>query len=175
MLPAAEPEGPRTEPEPDNPNPQVEPESVAEIAQPVGGIAQPAADYGIMDFEQMVKLWPAVVEMVRGGNAMLAVLLDGARPVAVSESELVISFPAEAEFYKRKAEQDEHRRATMEAVRNVTGVSVAMRYELAEASEEADGGLLSEREPLSADELVQRFVDEFGAEEIPDTDQEAGD
>jgi hypothetical protein len=126
-----------------------------------------------MELGEIVKLWPAVVEMVRGANAMLAVLLDGARPVAVNENELVISFPAEAEFYKRKAEQDEHRRATMDAVRNVTGMTLAMRYELAEAGEHNGAELISEPEPLSADELVQRFVDEFGAEEIQDTDQEA--
>ncbi len=148
------------------PNPQVEPET-----EPA--IAQPAVVSGLMPLSEMVKLWPAVVEMVRGANAMLAVLLDGARPIAVNESELVISFPAEAEFYKRKAEQDEHRRATMDAVRNVTGMSLAMRYELADAGDDAGAELITEPEPLSADELVQRFVDEFGAEEIHDTDQEA--
>jgi len=104
---------------------------------------------------------------------MLAVLLDGARPVSVNERELVLSFPAEAEFYKRKAEQDEHRRATLEALRNVTGSTLSLRYELAEAGSEPEEVLMAAPEPLSADELVQRFVDEFGAQEIPDTDEEA--
>ena len=151
-------------PEPE-PQPEVETfsEHDAEIPGPVGDL----------EITQVASLWPAVVEMVRGGNAMLAVLLDGARPVSVNERELVLSFPAEAEFYKRKAEQEEHRRATMDAVRNVTGVSVGLRYELAEAGTEPEEELMAPPEPLSAEELVQRFVDEFGAQEITDTDEEA--
>ncbi len=52
----------------------------------------------------------------------------------------MLAFPAEAAFYKRKAEQDDYRRATAEAVRNVTGTALALRYELSEARTEADGG-----------------------------------
>jgi hypothetical protein len=130
----------------------------------VAAIARPAVDFAVMDLGQIASLWPAVVEMVRGGNAMLAVLLDGAEPASLNDNELVLVFPAEAEFYKRKAEQDEHRKAT--------GVSLALRYELAEAGAEPAPELLREPEPLSADELVARFVEEFGAEEIPDTEEE---
>ena len=64
---------------------------------------------------------------------MLGVLLEGASRRAVTERELVLSFPAEAAFYKRKAEQDDYRRATAEAVRNVTGSTLTLRYELSEA------------------------------------------
>ncbi len=125
------------------------------------------------DLQDMARMWPAVVELVRGGNAMLGVILESARPSAVTERELVVSFPAEAAFYKRKAEQDDYRRATAEAVRNATGLSLALRFELAEAS-----GQAGEEEPpptvtpMSDEELVQRFVDEFGAEEILQDDQE---
>jgi DNA polymerase-3 subunit gamma/tau len=167
-APPAVREAPTTPPEHDeaaDPDPQLEPEIVAEIARP-------AADFAVMGLEQIASLWPAVVEMVRGGNAMLAVLLDGAEPASLNDNELVLVFPAEAEFYKRKAEQDEHRKATAEALRNVTGVSLALRYELAEAGAESAPELLREPEPLSADELVARFVEEFGAEEIPDTEEE---
>jgi DNA polymerase-3 subunit gamma/tau len=146
-------------------NSRPEPEIVPEIARP-------AADFAAMDLRQIASLWPAVVEMVRGGNAMLAVLLDGAEPASLTDDELVLVFPAEAEFYKRKAEQDEHRKATAEALRNVTGVSLGLRYELAEAGAEPAPERIREPEPLSADELVARFVEEFGAEEIPDTEEE---
>lgn len=118
-------------------------------------------------------MWPAVVELVRGGNAMLGVLLESARPASVSERELVLSFPAEAAFYKRKAEQDDYRRTTAEAVRNVTGMALTLRYELAEAPLAADGGeAVAAPKPLSDEELVQRFMDEFGAEEILEDDPE---
>jgi DNA polymerase-3 subunit gamma/tau len=127
------------------------------------------------DVDDMRRMWPAVVELVRGGNAMLGVLLEGARPMAVTERELVLSFPAEAAFYKRKAEQDDYRRATAEAVRNVTGVALALRYELSEATPEplaGESGARDEVTPMSDDELVRKFVEEFGAEEIVQDDQE---
>lgn len=133
-----------------------------------------APDVGVhTDVEDMTRMWPAVVELVRGGNAMLGVLLESARPTSVTERELVLSFPAEAAFYKRKAEQDDYRRTTAEAVRNVTGMGLALRYELAEAPlEPVDAEPEVEMKPMSDDELVQRFVEEFGAEEILDDDPE---
>ncbi len=118
-------------------------------------------------------MWPAVVELVRGANAMLGVILEGARPSAVTERELVLSFPAEAAFYKRKAEQDDYRRATADAVRNVTGATLALRFELSEAQAEgAEEVPELTVTPMSDEELVQRFVDEFGAEEIVQDDQQ---
>jgi DNA polymerase-3 subunit gamma/tau len=123
--------------------------------------------------EEISRMWPAVVELVRGGNAMLGVLLDSARPTAVTERELVLSFPSEAAFYKRKAEQDDYRRTTAEAVRNVTGLSLTLRYELAEAGfEQLQEQAPAEVKPMSDEELVQRFMDEFGAEEILEDDPE---
>jgi hypothetical protein len=124
------------------------------------------------EISDMQRMWPAVVELVRGGNAMLGVLLESARPQSVTERELVLAFPAEAAFYKRKAEQEDYRRTTTEAVRNVTGMSLALRYELSEAQSAADEQPAPEPTPMSDTELVQRFVDEFGAEEILEDDPE---
>jgi DNA polymerase-3 subunit gamma/tau len=121
----------------------------------------------------MVRAWPAVIELVRGGNAMVAAVLEGAKPTAVSERELVLTFPAEASFYKRKAEQDDYRRAAAEAVRNVTGVALALRFELSEPRDEtSEPEAEAEVAPMSDDELVRKFVEEFGAEEILQDDQE---
>lgn len=134
---------------------------------------EPERDQRPLELSRVVSSWPAVVQLVRDANAMLAVVLQSAQPVAVSERELVLSFAPDAEFYKRKAEQDEHRRAATEAVRSVLGVSLAIRYELAEQTAPAEGAQAREPQPLSTDELVQRFVEEFDAEEISDTDEEA--
>jgi DNA polymerase-3 subunit gamma/tau len=112
-------------------------------------------------------LWPAVVEQIKGDNAMLAHALAAARPVDVSEHELVVAFPAGAEFNKRKAEQDEHRRLVSDAVRMLSGRRLVPRYELRELE-------IAEPETLSDDSLVQRFLEEFDAEEIldhPDQDK----
>jgi DNA polymerase III subunit gamma/tau len=139
----------------------------------------PAASTGgtevaeVAEVADMTRMWPAVIELVRGGNAMLGVLLESARPQSVSERELVLAFPAEAAFYKRKAEQDDYRRTTAEAVRNVTGRALTLRYELAEVQPHAgEDAPAAEVKPMSDDELVQRFMDEFGAEEILEDDPE---
>ena len=105
---------------------------------------------------------------------MLAALLADARPVAVSERELTLAFPSGADFLKRKAEQDEHRRATVEALKAVSGRALGLRYELRGQEE---GGETDGANGLSGEELVRRFVEEFDAEEIleeepnPETEQ----
>ena len=83
--------------------------------------------------------WPAVVDLVRGENAMLAALLSDARPVAVKERELTLAFPGGAAFLKRKAEQDDYRRVAGEALQAVTGQRLALRYELRDDEERAGG------------------------------------
>jgi DNA polymerase-3 subunit gamma/tau len=120
------------------------------------------------DLQTISAAWPAVVEMVRAENAMLAALLGDARPVAVSERDLTVAFPAGAAFLKRKAEQDDHRRMASEALRTVTGQPLALRYELREDSgpeQQADTPV------LSGEELVRRFLEEFDAEELLDEDE----
>ncbi len=116
-----------------------------------------------LQLDQISKLWPAVVEIVRTKNAMLAALLDSARPVAVDERELTLALPADAAFLKRKAEQDDYRRAAADAVRNVTGTSLALHYELAAPAPEGAVDAGAERGPLTEEELVRRFIDEFDA------------
>jgi DNA polymerase III subunit gamma/tau len=149
---------------------RVDPEPAAESARTSRPAEASVAT--ALDLEQMTALWPAVVEMVRGANAMLAVLLDGARPVAVTEDTLTLGWSQANDFYRRKAEQDEHRRATADAVRNVTGLALTLRYVLDDAGP-MDESVTAEPEPnLSEEEIVRRFVEEFGAQEIPEADDE---
>ena len=98
---------------------------------------------------------------------MVAALLADARPVAVSERDLTLAFPTGAAFLKRKAEQEDHRRMTAEALRTVIGQALVLRYELREeldVEEQAGTGV------LSGEELVRRFLEEFDAEELLDED-----
>jgi DNA polymerase-3 subunit gamma/tau len=122
-----------------------------------------------LDLQTAVASWPAVVDLVRDQNVMLAALLADAKPVAVGARELTLAFPGGAAFLKRKAEQDDYRRMTAEALRAVTGHQLALRYELRDAPEEeqAEG-----EEVLSGEELVRRFLEEFDAEEIPEEAEE---
>jgi hypothetical protein len=113
-----------------------------------------------------------VVNLVRSDNAMLAGALEAARPVAVDERGLTLAFPSGASFLKRKAEQDDYRRAAAEALRAVTGQRLALRYELRDvkADDEAPNS-----EVLSGEELVRRFLEEFDAEEILEDDSHQGE
>ena len=70
-------------------------------------------------------------------------------------------------FVRRKAEERANRAALSEAVRAVTGHVVTLTYEL-RAGEGPPPPV-----PLSDDELVARLVDEFDAEVLGDTDEEA--
>jgi DNA polymerase-3 subunit gamma/tau len=130
---------------------------------------EPEAVPVALDLQTAVASWPAVVDLVRDQNVMLAALLADAKPVAVGARELTLAFPGGAAFLKRKAEQDDYRRMTAEALRAVTGHQLALRYELRDAPEEeqAEG-----EEVLSGEELVRRFLEEFDAEEIPEEAEE---
>jgi DNA polymerase III subunit gamma/tau len=115
--------------------------------------------------ETILASWPMVIDLVRQENAMLSALLGDARPVALVDATLMIAFPAGADFLKRKAEQDDYRRATADAFRAVTGHALTLRYELRDPDEE----LVPVGAPaLSGEELVQRFKVEFDAEELDD-------
>ena len=140
-------------------------------ASPQGAVAQAAPEIQdepeTLDLDTALATWPAVVDTVRARNAMLAALLADAQPVAISERDLTVAFPAGAAFLKRKAEQDDHRRVTAEALRTVTGQALALRYELRDDAElEQQGGTPA----LSGEELVRRFMEEFDAEELLEHD-----
>jgi DNA polymerase-3 subunit gamma/tau len=133
---------------------------------PATRAAQPdhAAPGTALDLDVARASWPAVVDMVRGRNVMLGALLADARPVSVGEREVTIAFPSGAAFLKRKAEQDDYRRVTAEALRTVTGSALALRYELREADD--DAAAQPGTPALSGEELVRRFLEEFDAEEL---------
>jgi DNA polymerase III subunit gamma/tau len=116
-----------------------------------------------LSLDAAIGSWPAVLDLVKGQNSMLATALAAARPVAVGERELTLGFPSGASFLKRKAEQDEHRRVAAEALKTVTGHRVTLRCELREEEDETE----QTGEPaLSGEELVRRFMEEFDAEEL---------
>jgi DNA polymerase III subunit gamma/tau len=147
------------------PEATAEPEPEREPVRPPSETApQPAqAITAALSLDAAVSSWPAVLDLVKGQNSMLATALAAARPVAVDERELTLGFPNGASFLKRKAEQDEHRRVAAEALKTVTGHRVALRCELREEDDEAE----QTGEPaLSGEELVRRFMEEFDAEEL---------
>ncbi|MBV9606878.1 MAG: DNA polymerase III subunit gamma/tau [Solirubrobacterales bacterium] len=121
-----------------------------------------SAEAAPLELDAAAACWPAVVDLVRAENAMLAALLSDARPVAIGAQELTLAFPGGAAFLKKKAEQDDYRRVAGEALQAVTGQRLVLRYELRDVEDEVSKG-----DPvLSGEELVRRFMDEFDAEEV---------
>jgi DNA polymerase-3 subunit gamma/tau len=131
---------------------------------------QDASSTTSLGLDAAAACWPAVVDLVRGENAMLAALLSDARPIAVHDHELTLAFPGGAAFLKRKAEQEDHRRAAGEALQAVTGQRLALRYELRDDEDEEEG-----EKVLSGEELVRRFMEEFDAEEVLEDEPDEGE
>ena len=77
-------------------------------------------------------LWPAVLERVRDseGGEMLAALLADARPIALEDDVLVLSYPASASFSKRKIEDRANGERLAQALRLVSGRPLASRFEI---------------------------------------------
>ncbi|HET7049650.1 MAG TPA: DNA polymerase III subunit gamma/tau [Solirubrobacteraceae bacterium] len=165
QRPAASAPAPPAAPPALTADPEPEPARPPSEAAPQAAQAIAAA----LSLDAAVSSWPAVLDLVKGQNSMLATALAAARPVAVGERELTLAFPGGASFLKRKAEQDEHRRVAAEALRTVTGHRVALRYELREDEQESQQA----GEPaLSGEELVRRFLEEFDAEELIDDEHD---
>jgi hypothetical protein len=100
-----------------------------------------------------------VLERVKASNALLAAVLDDARPVELIDRRLVLAFHEGAAFLQRKAEDQANRLAVSDAVRAVTGQALQLAYELRAMAPDAAP------EPLSEDEWVARLKAEFGAEQ----------
>jgi DNA polymerase III subunit gamma/tau len=132
--------------------------------------ARPAQPAGPPELATVTACWPAVIELLNQDNQLLASSLAAARPVSLANEALTLAFPTDKQFYLRKAEQDDNRRATADALRSVMGTALALRYELRDEPESAAPA--AGPAGLSHEELVKRLVDEFDAQEVLDDDEE---
>jgi DNA polymerase-3 subunit gamma/tau len=158
--------------QPAQPTQPTQPTQPAQPAQP----APTSVPDGPPELATIAACWPAVVDVVRQDNQLLGALLADARPVSLHGEDVTLAFPASKAFSKRKAEQDDYRRVTADALRTVLGLSLALRYELRDPDDLPQAGAPSVAEPgLSQEELVRRLVEEFDAQEVLDEnpDQEA--
>jgi hypothetical protein len=133
-------------------------------AEPAAAPSSPPPLQGDVELE---RLWPAVLERVREteGGEMMAALLADARPLALEEDVLVLSYPASASFSKRKIEDRANGERLGQALRLVSGRPLVARFEI---HEDADGGE-DEGTPvvrLTEEELIARFKSEFDAEDV---------
>jgi DNA polymerase-3 subunit gamma/tau len=167
-APATAPDSADPGPDPSDPGP-TESAPAADPAPAVAESVAAAPHDGPPELETVAACWPAVIELVRQENQLLASVLADARPVSLTEEDVTLAFPSDRAFYKRKAEQDDNRRTTAEALRSVIGTMLRLRYELRD-----DADLPAAADGLSQEELVKRLVEEFDAQEVlDDPDQEA--
>jgi DNA polymerase III subunit gamma/tau len=138
--------------------------AAAETAPDDATASPPSSTVG--DLESLRSLWPAVVALVRGENALLGALIEEAQPVDAADGQLTVAFASSAPFLKKKAEDPANRAAVTAALGNVTGGRWRLSYEL---RGELDSDEREEPVPSSEEEWVRRFMDEFDAEELPPT------
>jgi DNA polymerase-3 subunit gamma/tau len=135
------------------------------VVEPGETVGEPEVRVGVeLDLDGVAEVWPAVLANVQDRSPMLHALMENARPSGLAGGELTLSWAESAAFYKRKAEDPACREQIATAIRSVTGSSLRLAYALAD--EEAH----PPHQPapaLSDDELVDAFMREFDAEELP--------
>jgi DNA polymerase III subunit gamma/tau len=134
------------------------------VVEPEREPAEPQVHVGVeLDLPGVTELWPAVLADVQERSPMLHALMENARPSALDGGELTLSWAESAAFYKRKAEDPACREQIATAIRSVTGSSLRLAYSLADD----DAPAAAAAPELSDDELVDAFMREFDAEELP--------
>jgi DNA polymerase III subunit gamma/tau len=118
-----------------------------------------------VDLDQIVALWPAVADAIAEDREVLGHAIATAAPVALEGDRLTIAFPPGASFVKKKAEQG--RDLVANAVRGMTGHSLALAFELSDSVAPPAGPAT-----LDHDELIARLREEFAAEEVFDEPDE---
>ncbi len=150
------------------------------LAQAAPAESRPDPVEGELDLDGLRLVWPAVLDAVRDQNAMLAALLNDAKPIALTSAappggpaghELTVAFAESAAFLKRKAEVGANREALARAIQTVSGRMVRLAYELRADSSDGDGPA-SPAPALSEEALLERFMAEFDAEELADEQEE---
>ena len=84
-----------------------------------------------------------------------------AHPTGLADNELTLAWAESAALSRRKAENSASRELIAKTIRSVTGSSLRVAYAL-----RADGDAPVEAATLSEDELIDRLVHEFDAEEL---------
>jgi DNA polymerase-3 subunit gamma/tau len=153
----------------DDPSPAV---AAVAVIDPGATGTEPTFSAGVeLSLEEFGGVWPAVVDSLRAEAPMLASLLEDAQPAALADQGLTLAWPESSAFLKRKAEDPTNRDLIAGAIRAVTGSSLRLAYEL-RADHEVVSPAAAAGPALSEEELVQRFMDEFEAEELPPEPEE---
>jgi DNA polymerase-3 subunit gamma/tau len=113
--------------------------------------------------DEIVKVWPAVLDHLMQDAPALAATFEGARPVGVEEGAVQIGFPPSATFNKRKAEAPDKRDIVAGALEAVLGSRLRPVFTLLEGEA---GEPAKEKGEVDHEALVERMKSEFNAEEV---------
>jgi DNA polymerase-3 subunit gamma/tau len=148
----------------------VEDVAPAEDLTEQGAEEESPAAKGPIDFEEIVRVWPSVLEKLGERAPALAATFEGARPVGLDEEGLKIGFPADKTFNKKKAESPERREAVVAAFEEITGEKLRPSYVVLEgetsSEEDSEKSDAADRAGLDEAELLERLKSEFDAEEV---------
>ena len=132
------------------------------VVEPDGHVSETEVRVGPeLDLSGVNELWPAVLADLQERSPALYAAMQDARPSALTNGELTLSWAESAAFSKRRAEDPACREQINVAIRSVTGTSLRVAYALADEDPHAAPPELSD------DELVDAFMREFDAEELP--------
>ena len=123
---------------------------------------------GQLDMEQVVRVWPAVLDQLMQTAPALAATFEGARPVAfdVEERAVTVGFPADHTFNKRKAEAPDKREQLAGALEAVLGQKVRPAFDVFDGDSAPAEAESAEKGGVDHEALVEKIKSEFDAEEV---------
>lgn len=120
-----------------------------------------------LDLDELVRVWPEVLQKLAETAPALVATFEGARPVALGEDRIEIGFPADRTFNKKKAESPERRDAVAVAFEGIVGRSIRPTYVLLDGESVGDDEAPeTEKAAVDEEELLERLKSEFDAEEV---------
>jgi DNA polymerase-3 subunit gamma/tau len=149
-------------PQPATPRASTQPAASAAVAPVVEAVAEPVGASDIQ-LEQVQRLWPAALEIL-GEDGMLGAALAETHPIALENGRLVIGFPPDSDFIRKKAEAK--RDVIQRALHGLTGATLVIALETSEKAAPPA------QRTLTTDELIETVKRDFGAVEV---EGESGD
>jgi DNA polymerase-3 subunit gamma/tau len=127
---------------------------------PRAGAAGPPS----LELEQLQEAWQrTILPAVEERSIPTASVLREARPAGLAEDRLTLEFPSSAEFHLKLAEDPKNATLLQDALYEVTGRKLALKFELGEHAHETEEAT---EEPLGEDEILELVKETFDAREL---------
>ncbi len=143
--------------------------SPEEALATAGGGGSPAAagpaGQDTLSFDEIQRVWPAVLKKLEETAPALAGALENARPVSFGDEGLQVGFSPDMTFLKKKADSPDRRDTVAAAFAAVTGVGLRPVYVVLEGEAPPDTPAPGSEE-IDEEELLRRLKSEFDAEEV---------